>query len=615
MSQAVRAGRAEVDVSLRDRIAEAVPQLEAKLKATGAKLAKIGAVVTAGMTAAGPGIFGFAAKSFAAAGKTISDMSVSTGVAVQTLGELEYAAVRTGASMEDVKTIITAIREGKALELWGSTSAGVLRMLKADVLGLTREARQMQVALSDQDVSSALELNKAFSTGAYILKGLWQAIGSAVAPAATEASRQLTNMVTPLISLIKNNRELVRTLFAATSVVAVVSSTLAALGGIIAGAATALGFLSGAFWPLMAGAAILTAVAVAAYQFRDELRDALSSVANSIRPLIDGVQQVWAVFSKTFGGIIMALGSGQLEAAANIAWLGMVAVAWTAVAGIAEAINAGIAQLTNWFPALNTLGEYFSSTFGSIMQALLAGNWELAGQIIMTKLTMGWLEGIDLLKDALDGMTAWVISTYRGMIDTLTDMLAGFGQWQAKLFGRAAERLGLVENGEQIMGNLAQQDNERRAAKRTERDMVDPFEIAQEGIMEREQARKAQAQRLAQMEQQAGVEFKAAGSPTIASASATLAAQANARLDAAIEAAKKAAAAKGGDAPTLDLPGGGKGDSDDGKLDSRGTFSAVAATILGAGGDAQKETATNTRLMTKQLGKIADNTAAAGDVK
>jgi hypothetical protein len=614
MSQAVRAGRAEVDVSLRDRIAEAVPQLEAKLKATGAKLAKIGAVVTAG-TAGALGIFGAAAKSFASAGTEISDLSVSTGVAVQTLGELEYAAVRTGSSMDDVKTIITAIREGKALELWGSTSAGVLRLLKADVVGLTSEARQMQLALSAQDASAALELSNALATSAFVLRSLWNAVGAAVGPVLTESTGLLTAFVTPLITVIKNNREFVRVLFAVLSVVSIVGTTLAALGAIVAGAATALGFLSGAFWPLMAGAAILTAVAVAAYQFRDELRDALSSVANSIRPLIDGVQQVWAVFSKTFGGIIMALGSGQLEAAANIAWLGMVAVAWTAVAGLAEAINAGIAQLTNWFPALNTLGEYFSATFNSIMQAMLSGNWELAGRIIMTKLTMGWQEGIDLLKDAMDMMTASVIAIYRNMIDTLTDMLAGFGQWQAKLFGRAAERLGLVENGEQIMGNLAQQDNERRAAKRTERDMVDPFEIAQEGIMEREQARKAQAQRLAQMEQQAGVEFKAAGSPTIASASANLAAQANARLDAAIEAAKKAAAAKGGEAPTLDLPGGGKGDSDDGKLDSRGTFSAVAATILGAGGDAQKETATNTRLMTKQLGKIADNTAAAGDVK
>lgn len=609
-SRAVGAGRAEVEVALRDRIAQSLPALERRLKATGAAIGKVGAAV--GISAkVGLGIFGAAAKSFAGAGTELVNLSVQTGVSVQALSALEFAAARTGASMDDVQEIITAIKDGKGLELWSSKSAGVLRLLQADVAGLVREAEQMGLVFSQQDVSAAVELSSALSTSALMLKSLWNAVGSAVAPAVTESISQMTKFVQPLVALIKNNKEVVRVLFGVLSVVSIVGTALAGLGAVIAGAGTALSFLSGAFIPLLAGAGILAAVGVAAFKFRDQLMEAWRSVAASISPMIDGLTQLYQVFSQTFQGIVVALGSGQLEAAANIAWLGMVAAAWTGVDLLSQAVDAGMEYLQQFFPQLDSVRDYFQSTFGGILQAILAGRWDLAGQIIMAKLRLGWSEGIDFLRDGWDGFVATMISGFRAAVDFIYDMFFEIGAKIARTIPAILEKA-LPRWKDYFAGQRqaidSQIERERKATAEARKARSDPWDTAGRNVLDRQKRRDELRALIADLEQQAAAAYSSAGSPTIS----RVASQARADLTAAIAAARKEMERLADNAPKLDLP---MGKSQMGsKTESRGTFSAVAATILGFGDNANKETATNTRKMVRQLAKVADN-VGKGDIK
>lgn len=603
---AVNAGRAEVSVELRDRIAERLPALKRKLKATGASIAKLGATVGAA-AGAGLGLFSAAAKSFASAGTELVNLSVKTGASVQTLSALEFAAARTGSSMTDVQEILQKIKDGKALELWGSKSAGVLRLLKSDLGGLMREAKQMGLVMSNMDASAAVQLTSALTTSALMLKSLWNAVGAAVAPAVMGTVEQLTKFVQPMVAFIKNNKEIVRVLFATISVVSIVGTALAGLGGIVAGAGAALGFLSGAFVPLLAGAGILLAVGVAAYKFRDQLMEAWRSVSQSIAPVIDGLRQLYGVFSETFGGILMALGSGQLQAAANIAWLGMVAAAWTGVEQIADAVDTTIDYLETWFPALDSVGEYFTETFGAIVKSILAGRWDLAGQLASKQLSLGWQSGLDFMRDGVDQWTVWIGNAFQSTVDYIYDLLSGIGQFMSQIIAQGLETVGLLPEGAAAAAQKAiDEANKKKDAQRKARPDLNEQVAFETGQRERE--RTALAAEIRELEQQAEQAFAGAGRPTVG----RVARQARDDLSAAIAQARKEMERLGQDAPKLDFDMA-KSKTRDDKSESRGTFSAVAAALFGAGDNSQKETARNTATMTRQLKRIADQQQAAGD--
>lgn len=598
----VNAGRAEVEVSLRDRIAASLPALERKLKATGANIAKLGAGVGAA-SGAGLGLFSAAAKSFAGAGTELVNLSIKTGVSVQSLSALEFAAARTGSTMDDVQEIIQAIKDGKGLELWASKSAGVLRLLKSDIGGLMQAGKQMGVVMSQQDAQAAVDLSIALSTSALMLKTLWNAVGAAVAPAVTASVERMIQLIGPLVQFIKQNKEVVRVLFLTLSVVSVVGTALAGLGAVIAGAGTALSFLSGAFLPLMVGAGILIAIGVAAYQFRDRLLDAWRSVSASIAPVIDGLKQLYGVFAETFGGILMALGSGQMQAAASIAWLGMVAAAWTGIDLLAEAVNTGIDYLQAWFPALDTVRQYFGTTFSGIIQAILAGRWDLAGQLAAKQLSMGWQAGLDLMRDGMDQWTAWTVNAFRSVVDFIYDLFFELGAWfSSTILGMLEKTLPrwkeyfaeLREGNDRLIAQERKRIAEQRAAR------VDPNEAVAWEVNERAAAREALNQEIAAIEAEAAAAFTGAGSPTLE----RVAAQARTELTDAIAAARKEMERLGLAAPKLNFKMAQEGSSD--RSTAAGTFSAMAATLLGAGDNATKQTALNTRMANQYLRRIAN---------
>ncbi|HUW99885.1 MAG TPA: hypothetical protein VMY35_02820 [Phycisphaerae bacterium] len=99
----IRAGRAYVELGVDGKPLDAgLKGAEARLKAFGAGVAGIGrGLMTAGLAAAAP--LGLSVKAFTGMGDSLAKMSRRTGVSVESLSKLQFAAERSGAGMGDVE--------------------------------------------------------------------------------------------------------------------------------------------------------------------------------------------------------------------------------------------------------------------------------------------------------------------------------------------------------------------------------------------------------------------------------------------------------------------------------------------------------------------------------
>ncbi len=603
MGKTVGAGSAEVELRLRDESQKNLDALQDRLKRTGKNIALIGAAV-AGTAALALAPLAASAKSFASAGNDLRDLAMSAGLSAETMSELQYATVRVGSNMSALTTVLKAIKSGNLTEIVNSKDAAIIKLMTANIAGLRAEARAVGATISSIDASAAAELAVGFETSAFMLKRLWFEVGAAVAPAVTGAVAQMTKLLVPVLALIRHNREVVRVMFSVLSVVATVGVGLAKLGAVVHGAGLALGFLSTAFGPLLVIGGLLVAIGAAAWHFRAELEEVWSSVRGQLGPVITGVRQLYGVFTETFGGILMALGSGQLAAAGEIAWLGLVAVAWTGVDLLAQAIDAGIDYLSNWIPGLDSVRDYFTATFGSIFNALLAGRWDLAGQIIMAKLRLAWQEGIDFLKDGWSGFTAAITSAFYVVADTIANVWHGAVDGIAQGIAWVMEKLGMADAGTLEM--LKQDQARARSQRENNRSQrEDPFMAGAGEVMAREKRRQELEGLIKDLERQANDAYAEAGAPTVG----MVANRARTDLSKAIADAKAEMEGLQANAPKLNLQPLAKAQG--ASSEARGTFSAAAAAMFGAGGKkAEEETAANTRAMSQQLRRIARNTQA-----
>src|SRR5690606_7163127 len=94
--QAIRAGAAYIELSTRDsKLVKGLSNASKKLKAFGASVGAMGLKLTAAGGAIVAPLMGMA-KQFADVGADLDDMSQRTGVSVQALSELGFAAEMSG---------------------------------------------------------------------------------------------------------------------------------------------------------------------------------------------------------------------------------------------------------------------------------------------------------------------------------------------------------------------------------------------------------------------------------------------------------------------------------------------------------------------------------------
>ena len=277
----IPAGKAFVEFLVNDS------KFKKGLAAIGSKLQSIGRI---GAAATAPLIAGFAAavKQFSDVGGALDDMKQRTGVSVEALSGLVFAAEQAGASGEKLEkafagmsralydagngsaaplTALRAIgvtlaelqglkpedqmkriadglrgissestRGAIAQKLFGKSGRDMLPMLSLGAEGMAEleaQARELGFTLSNEDAAAAAELGDAIGELWNQFKGFSLQVGAAIAGPLTEWIRSVQPIIAGGIEWVRNNRVLVVTIAAVTAAIAAASTALITFGVIL----------------------------------------------------------------------------------------------------------------------------------------------------------------------------------------------------------------------------------------------------------------------------------------------------------------------------------------------------------------------------------------------
>lgn len=416
---AIRAGKAFVEIFADNNpLTRGLKAAEGKLKAFGAGVAGIGRKLlsVAGLFAAG-GAAGLAAtaKAFGDMGGELLDLSQRTGISVESLSELGFAAEQTGADLGTVEigikkmqdTLVQAasgsqsaqtafsrlglsvadlagltpdqqlekiaealsqvrdpaLRTSIALDIFGKSGTQLLPLLSEGAAGLQRyrqQANELGLVLSTHDVQAADDFGDSLAT-------LWKQvkvgafnIGSALLPELQQLVQTGMRVVAAIVGWVRENKELIVT--AAKVVLAVVAggTALFALGQAIAAV--------GAVFGLLASAGTMVGTVLA-----------------------------------TVGTVLAAL----------ISPIGLVATAAIALGTYFLTTSDQTAQAVDWLrDKFDELLGDATAAFAGIRDALAAGDLGLAMRIVGNLLQLEWQKALLFLQEKWIGFKEFFLSVW-----------------------------------------------------------------------------------------------------------------------------------------------------------------------------------------------------------
>ncbi len=417
----IRAGLAYVEMGLKDSaLVKGLKDAETNLKAFGASVARIGA----SLSAAGAAItapFLLAAKSFADAGTNLLNMSLRTGVSVEALSALGYAATQTGTDLDAVevgikrmqKTLTAAalgdeqataalkelglttgfllrmspqdqfaeiakaisavpnptFRAGAALKIFGKSGTALIPLL-SNFRTLTDEAQEFGLIMSTETARGADAFGDAMRLVTAVATKLTRVVGGALAPMLTGVATSMARIGKTAMDWLAANQPLVVTIFQIGVALAAAGAAITILGaGII--------FVGAVFGVIASG---ITLVGTAIGLLLSPIGLAVAAV---------GSLAVWLVRTSDTGGQALAFLKDQFGG----------------------------------------LLESATTTFKGIADALSAGNIKLAAEILWTALKVEWLKGTNLLKSIWADWGVAIVTGFRsvsfGLASIMTDMWAG----------------------------------------------------------------------------------------------------------------------------------------------------------------------------------------------
>ena len=348
--------KANVTISLTDKMSGAVKNISKKLKSIGIASGAAGTAISASL--------GAAAVTFAKTGDQLDKMRAKTGFSAQSLSELSFAASQGGASLESVdkalqgmarmsvdagrglstatdslkelgisqsdfqnanpeqqfEMLTTALsgiedptkKAGLAMKVFGRAGRDMLPMLNAGPEGIAamrEEANRLGVTMGDDTATSAAMLTDAMGRMQTQLKYVVVQIGAALAPALIKISTYITPVVAKVISFVKENKFLVVAIGAVGVALVTLGGALVALGVIIPVIMTALGLL---FNPMVIGIGLAAAAIAGLIAYFVDFE----ALFAPIQALSDNL---WGSMAKGWQGIQDAVASGDFGLAFEIA--------------------------------------------------------------------------------------------------------------------------------------------------------------------------------------------------------------------------------------------------------------------------------------------------------
>lgn len=431
MSREVPAGKASVIIEAnRSRLAAGLAAAQKQLTTFAASTAKIGA----GMGAGAIGVLApvaAAVRSFADAGGAIDDISQRTGASAEAISGLGYAAKMSGSSIEDIEKGIRKMQQGiaggskvleelgldpatlsamspdqqfaaiadkiaaisdpaervtAAMEIFGKSGANLLPLLSTGSKGidaLRAEARNLGAEMSGEDAAAAAVLGDSIDMLGTSFSGLVNTVGATVAPMFTAVLGLMTAGVVQVRNFIAANKGLV---------------TAVVIG------AVALGVL---------GAGFVTAAAL----------------AYGLSVAIGVVTSVSAAAGTVMGvlGTILTGGVGVAIAAVVVGLIGLAGYfAYTSGAG---------GKAMDWLGSkFQMLQDIVGPVFQGIQDAMKAGDFQLAAEILWLGIQVAWMKGTADIRAAWD---QWL----NGMLGAVDNFIVQFRQKWNNTSGWLADRM------------------------------------------------------------------------------------------------------------------------------------------------------------------------------
>jgi hypothetical protein len=399
----IRAGRAFVELFADDsQLVRGLKSAQSKLaswgtaiRSTGLKMMGLGSAIAAPLLAS--------AKASASAGAALYDMSQRTGMSVESLSRLGFAADMTGMSMESAEVgirrmqrVISAsvngnkaaakslsevglaasdlaglspeeqfgkisaaiiaiedptMRAGAAIKIFGRSGTELLPLM-SNLSALQAAGDNLGFTKSAADAKSAKEFSLVLQILAKSVKSLYNALGSAVGPTLKQWGKEIITIVLSARDWVKAHKDVIVSALK-------VGATIMAVGA---------------------------GMVVAGYAFIG-----LSKVFGVLAGICGAVYTAFTVVGSVLGWLVAPAG-GLI---AIIAGIGVIFLYTSGAA--ADAINA----ITD---GLSGLVDDCKTAFGAIAKALSGGDIALAAEIFWNLLRLEWAKGIGALQAAWNGL-------------------------------------------------------------------------------------------------------------------------------------------------------------------------------------------------------------------
>jgi hypothetical protein len=374
----IKAGSAYVVIGAIDQTAAVLKRVAARFKAIGAAITSIGIkTLAAGGTLTAP--FIAATKIFADMGDEINKASQRTGIAVEELSALKYAADQSGSSLGDLEVslkkmsvLITNAREGQkqaietlsklgltfddlkdrtpdvqfkviadnlakvsdattkaslAIDVFGKSGTQLLPLLADGEKGLQAledRARDLGLTFSQEDADAATKFGD-------ILSDLWKqfkqvnfVVGEAIAKFLQPYAEAATRTMKTIIDWTKQNQAFILTvaavgvgLLAAGAAIVALGATLSGIGTILGAVATGLTAISAVLGAMISPIGLVVAGLVG---LGVVFATTSETGQKAMSFLADTFYQLRDIAKTAFGGIADALAAGKIQLAAKILW-------------------------------------------------------------------------------------------------------------------------------------------------------------------------------------------------------------------------------------------------------------------------------------------------------
>jgi len=657
-TKGIRAGRAFVELGVSDKLTAGLRAAQRRLKAFGAGVRYLGTRIAA-IGTAGLAPLAASVRSFASAGDTLEKMSRRTGIGVEALSELGFAAEQSGADLQTleagVRVLQRTINDAERGLSTAKDALADLGLTAEQLRGLTPEEQIKAVAdrlaripdpakraavamqLLGRSGTRLLPLVEGGAAGIEELQEQARALGLTVSTEAAKDAALLTDTLNILWRVVRQG-------------VFEIGSALAPTVIDLANAVTRA-VITATNWVRENKAVIVTAAKVAAAVV------AAGVALIGLGLLISGVGAVFGVLAGVVGAVGTALGFIGTVLGALLSPIGLIV---SAVAGLGTALlvwsGAGGEALAWLRDQFGKLREFATKVIGGIADALAAGDITLAAEILWLALKLAWQRGVAELnkvwlqaraffvgtaqkmwfgalaaaQQVLHALEVAWIETTAFLSKTWTRFTSGFTKiWErasAFVAKRMLEIQGLFDS------SLNVEAAKRAVDQQLEARLSDIDEGARRDLSRREQRRQAERNRSRELNEatlaEIGRQFEEAQEALQQGTDARLTEtqrqleEARRRLDEAIaEARRKREEADADGTPRrgvgdllADLEDrlAGIGDAIAARVEVRGTFNALAVQGLAGSADAAERTATATEQTAKNTKRLADAARAGG---